>query len=123
MPQKSLNPSEEYFLKIQEGWTIKAISDYYGTAVSTVRKYLAQHPNYVPPGRGNRVSAILPNQKDVRVSKDYKYINTPIHPDLSKELDDIAYETKTTKNHLVRTALKEFCKNFRKEQAKQTKKD
>ena len=53
----SVNKTALYFEKHQQGLTVKEIAEHFNRSVNTVRKYLAEHPKYEPPGRGNRVKA------------------------------------------------------------------
>lgn len=121
MPKNIKTKSEEYFEKIEQGWTIRDIANHFNCAVSTVRTHLKKHPQYEAPGSGNRISSVLP-ESDRRISKDYKVVYTPIQPELNDQLDLIAQETSQTKNAIVRRAISEYCDRYRKAKTRSSKK-
>ncbi len=50
-----VNKTALYFQKLEELQTISAVARYFDRSINTIKKYLEKHPEFVPPGRGNKI--------------------------------------------------------------------
>lgn len=51
----SVNKTALYYEKFKELQTVAAVARYFKRSTNTVKKYLEKHPQYQPPGQGNKL--------------------------------------------------------------------
>ena len=129
MQNDETNKTYLYFEKYRDGMKLKDIAQHFGRSINTIKKYLEDHPDYRPRGRGNKISKangrVLPKNTGKSINKNTKQVTFYCNQQLLDRLDLInSIDTRKAKYiAAIEDYLKLNCRDRPKANLSSTVKD